>query len=63
MVLGSTETTLSRLVTAYSMIVNGGKEVEPLIIEKIQDRNGKNIFKISRTIKKYFSWKSPQNQL
>jgi len=48
LVLGSTETTLSKLVSAYSMIVNGGKEVEPLIIEKIQDRNGKNIFKMDK---------------
>jgi len=45
LVLGSTETTLSKLVAAYSMIVNGGKEVIPSVIEKIQDRNGKTIFK------------------
>lgn len=45
LVLGSSETTLSRIVTAYSMIVNGGKEVEPSLIEKIQDRNGKIIYK------------------
>lgn len=48
LVLGSTETTLARLVTAYSMIVNGGKEVDPMVIEKIQDRNGKNIFKLDK---------------
>lgn len=46
LVLGSTETTLSKLVTAYSMIVNGGKDIDPIIIEKIQDRGGKNIFKV-----------------
>jgi penicillin-binding protein 1A len=45
LVLGSTETTLLRLATAYSMMVNGGKKVTPLIIEKIQDRNGVTIYR------------------
>ncbi len=47
LVLGSTETTLEKLVTAYSMIANGGKEITPSIIEKIQDRHGKNIFRVN----------------
>lgn len=45
LVLGSSETSLLRLVTAYSMIANGGKRVTPEMIEKIQDRNGKIIYK------------------
>ena len=45
LVLGSTETTLTKLVNAYAMIVNGGKEIQPTIIEKIQDRNGKTIYR------------------
>ncbi len=45
LVLGSTETTMVRLVTAYSMMVNGGKRVTPLMIEKIQDRDGKTIYR------------------
>jgi penicillin-binding protein 1A len=44
-VLGSIETSLTNVVTAYSMIVNGGKKVNPAIIEKIQDRDGKTIYK------------------
>lgn len=44
-VLGSTETTLDRLVNAYAMIVNGGKRVRPALIERIQDRNGKTIYR------------------
>ncbi len=44
-VLGSIETSLTKIVTSYSMIVNGGKKVSPAIIEKIQDRNGKTIYK------------------
>ncbi len=44
-VLGSTETNLLKMVRAYSMIVNGGKEIQPSMIEKIQDREGKTIFR------------------
>ncbi len=45
LVLGSTETTVMRLATAYSMMVNGGKKITPLMIEKIQDRDGKTIYR------------------
>lgn len=44
-VLGSIETSLTNIVTAYSTIVNGGKKVSPAIIEKIQDRDGKTVYK------------------
>ena len=44
-VLGSTETTLLKIVRAYSMIVNGGKYIDPAFIEKIQDKEGKIIYK------------------
>lgn len=44
-VLGSIETSLVNIVTAYSMIVNGGKKITPAMIEKIQDRNGITIYK------------------
>lgn len=44
-VLGSSETTVERLVNAYAMLVNGGKRVTPAIIERIQDRNGHTIFR------------------
>lgn len=45
LVLGSTETTVIRMATAYSMMVNGGKKITPLMIEKIQDRDGKTIYR------------------
>jgi len=45
LVLGSTETTVMRLATAYGMMVNGGKKITPSMIEKIQDRDGKTIYK------------------
>jgi penicillin-binding protein 1A len=42
--LGAGETTLSKLATAYSSLVNGGKKVEPVIIDRVQDRTGKTIY-------------------
>tara|TARA_R110002096_G_scaffold342687_3_gene535738 strand:+ start:64562 stop:67039 length:2478 start_codon:yes stop_codon:yes gene_type:complete len=45
MSLGAGETTLLDLTSAYGMIVNGGKKIEPTLIDRIQDRNGKTIFK------------------
>ncbi|ADE30373.1 penicillin-binding protein 1A [Rickettsia prowazekii] len=45
MVLGSIETTLSRITNAYAIIANGGKKVEPHFVELIQDRNGKIIYR------------------
>ncbi|MGE0754162.1 MAG: penicillin-binding protein 1A [Alphaproteobacteria bacterium] len=44
-VLGSEETTLIRLTNAYGMIVNGGKAISPSLIERIDDRHGKTIFR------------------
>ncbi len=43
--LGSGETTLMRITAAYSTFVNGGKRVEPVLIDRIQDRTGKTIYK------------------
>ncbi|MBT5075009.1 MAG: penicillin-binding protein 1A [Kordiimonadaceae bacterium] len=45
MSLGAGETTLLDLTTAYGMIVNGGKRIEPSLIDRIQDRRGKTIFR------------------
>ncbi|WP_435087595.1 penicillin-binding protein 1A [Candidatus Pelagibacter bacterium nBUS_29] len=42
--LGSTETTLLKLTSAYSVFVNGGKLVDPILIDRIQDSEGKTIF-------------------
>lgn len=43
--LGAGETTLLRLTTAYAMLVNGGRRITPTLIDRIQDRNGKTIFR------------------
>jgi penicillin-binding protein 1A len=45
MSLGAGETTLLRMTTAYCMIANGGKQVRPTFIDRIQDRWGKSIWK------------------
>ena len=41
--LGSTETTLLKLTSAYCTFVNGGKLIEPIIIDRIQDGEGNTI--------------------
>ncbi|WP_428080493.1 penicillin-binding protein 1A [Candidatus Pelagibacter sp.] len=42
--LGSAETTLLQLTSAYSVFVNGGKLVEPVLIDRIQDSEGNTIY-------------------
>ena len=42
--LGSAETTLLKLTSAYSSFVNGGKLVMPIMIDRIQDSEGNTIF-------------------
>ena len=41
--LGSAETTLLSLTSAYSSFVNGGKLISPIIIDRIQDSEGNTI--------------------
>lgn len=43
--LGASETTLLRLTSAYGMLVNGGKKITPIFIDRIQDRSGTTIYK------------------
>ncbi|MCI0599721.1 MAG: penicillin-binding protein 1A [Beijerinckiaceae bacterium] len=45
MSLGSGETTLLRLTTAYSMLANGGKKIKETLIDRIQDRWGHTIYR------------------
>ena len=44
MALGAGETTLMRMATAYSELVNGGKRITPTIMDRVQDSAGKTIF-------------------
>jgi penicillin-binding protein 1A len=43
--LGAGETTVLRMVTAYSMFDNGGRRVKPTLIDRIQDRYGHTMYK------------------
>ncbi|MBT4710857.1 MAG: penicillin-binding protein 1A [Alphaproteobacteria bacterium] len=45
MALGAGETSLMRLTTAYAMLVNGGREITPTLIDRIQDRRGQTVFR------------------
>ena len=45
MALGAGETTVMRMVSAYSVMANGGKQIKPSLIDRIQDRYGKTVFK------------------
>ncbi|WP_136661075.1 penicillin-binding protein 1A [Nitratireductor sp. XY-223] len=45
MSLGSGETTVLRMISAYAVLANGGKQIKPSLIDRIQDRYGKTIFK------------------
>jgi penicillin-binding protein 1A len=43
--LGTGETTVMRMVAAYSIFANGGRRVKSTLIDRIQDRYGNTIFK------------------
>ena len=43
--LGAQETTLFRMVAAYAMFANGGERVEPTLVDRVQDRWGKTIYR------------------
>jgi penicillin-binding protein 1A len=43
--LGAGETTVLKMVTAYSMFDNGGRRIVPTFIDRIQDRYGRTIYK------------------
>ena len=43
--LGSQETTLFKMVAAYAMFANGGERVEPTLVDRVQDRYGKTVYR------------------
>jgi penicillin-binding protein 1A len=45
MSLGAGETTVMKMVTAYSMFANGGKRIKPTLVDRIQDRLGHTIYR------------------
>ena len=43
--LGSQETTLFKMVAAYAMFANGGERVEPTLVDRVQDRFGRTVYR------------------
>jgi penicillin-binding protein 1A len=43
--LGAQESTLFKMVSSYAMFANGGERVAPTMVDRVQDRFGKTIFK------------------
>ncbi|QYX55331.1 PBP1A family penicillin-binding protein [Roseovarius sp. SCSIO 43702] len=43
--LGSEETTLYQMVAAYAMFANGGERVEPTLVDRVQDRYGRTVYR------------------
>ena len=43
--LGAQETTLKDMVVAYAMLANGGERVEPTLVDRVQDRYGRTVYR------------------
>ena len=43
--LGATDTTLLRMTMAHAMLANGAREITPSLVDRVQDRNGKTIYR------------------
>lgn len=50
MSLGAGETTVMRLVSAYSVLANGGKQITPSLIDRVQNRYGETIFRHEQSL-------------
>ncbi|HJQ56048.1 MAG TPA: penicillin-binding protein 1A [Vineibacter sp.] len=43
--LGAGETTLLRMTMAYAMLANGARRITPSLIDRVQDRTGRTVFR------------------
>ncbi|MCY4230599.1 MAG: penicillin-binding protein 1A [Alphaproteobacteria bacterium] len=50
MSLGAGETTLTRMTAAYAMLANGGRLIAPTLIDRVQDRHGRTVFRHERRV-------------
>ncbi|MFV0473349.1 MAG: penicillin-binding protein 1A [Pikeienuella sp.] len=48
--LGAGETTLWRMVAAYGMFANGGRRVEPTLVDRVQNRRGETVYRHDRRL-------------
>jgi penicillin-binding protein 1A len=46
--LGAEVTTLLKMTTGYAEFVNGGRKLEPTLIDRVQDRFGKTIYRFDK---------------
>ena len=60
--LGSVETSLLNLTSAYATFVNGGKKIKPVLINRIQDRRGKQFFYLNLQIKRMDRYTENKNE-
>lgn len=60
--LGAAEARVIDMASAYAIVVNGGKKVTPYLIERIQDRSGKTIYKQDNFDCKYCNADKWENQ-
>jgi penicillin-binding protein 1A len=45
MALGAGDTTLLRMTMGHAMLANGAREITPSLVDRVQDRNGKTIYR------------------
>ena len=43
--LGAGETTLTQMVAAYAMFANGGRQIAPTLVDRVQDKHGRTIWR------------------
>ncbi len=48
--LGSQETTLFKMISAYAMFANGGERVEPTLVDRVQDRRGNTVYRHDKRV-------------
>ncbi|WP_022707399.1 penicillin-binding protein 1A [Paracoccus zeaxanthinifaciens] len=48
--LGAQETTLFKMVAAYAMFANGGERVEPTLVDRVQDRRGRTVYRHDKRV-------------
>jgi penicillin-binding protein 1A len=48
--LGAQETTLYQMVAAYAMFANGGERVEPTLVDRVQDRYGRTVYRHDKRV-------------
>lgn len=48
--LGAGETTLYKMVAAYGMFANGGRRVEPTLVDRIQNRRGETVYRHDKRV-------------